>query len=84
LIEKGAFQFVLIKDNEAAIFNLGEIYSDFWNSNSQSSAYAKFYAAKFNLTFLFFFACPKNEPKKGKKSNASPRKAHAPLAGFLG
>jgi hypothetical protein len=38
----------------------------------------------FKPTFLFFFACPKNEPKKGKKSNASPRKAYAPLAGFLG
>jgi hypothetical protein len=51
--------------------------------------YAKFYAVNFDPTFLFFFACPKNEPKKGgtasrKKSNASPRKAYAPLAGFLG
>jgi hypothetical protein len=50
----------------------------------QFLAYDKFYAAYIFLTFLFFFACPKNEPKKGKKSNASPRKAYAPLAGFLG
>jgi hypothetical protein len=36
----------------------------------------------FYTTFLFFFACPKNEPKKGKKSNASTRKAYTPPLDF--
>jgi hypothetical protein len=56
----------------------------FGKNNLQLQTYAKFYTAYLDPTSLFFFACPKNEPKKAQKSNASPRKVSAPLAGFLG
>jgi hypothetical protein len=43
----------------------GVAKSVFGKNNLQVLAYSKFYTAEFDLTSLFFFACPKNEPKKG-------------------
>jgi hypothetical protein len=58
--------------------------SVFGKNDLRLRGYAKIYTFDFNPAFLFFFACPKNEPKKGKKFNASAHRPYAPLAEFLG